>query len=538
MNPARSEPEATELVAHGNALLKQGRVQDALADFRAALALQPARFEAHANLGLALCALRRFTDAEVHLRRALELRPEQLPLQQALARALSAQSRFADAADAYARMLELAPDHVDAMVERAGALRRLERFDEATALYQRALELAPHNAAAHYGLGHCLREQGRAGEAADSFERAIDAQPDYVDAHYRLAVLRPGVAAPARLAQLESMAPRIGALPMAQRARYWFTLGRLREDADAFEAAFDAYAEGNRLQRERMGAEGCTPAREASDARFVERIRSVFNAALSREPLPGSASDPRVPVFIVGMPRSGTSLVEQMLAAHPAVHGGGEMAYFPEVLEARFRFDEGVRGAYPEVLPTLTPAALHGVANAYLERAWAKAPASASHVTDKLTGNFLHVGMIRRVLPQARVIHVVRDPRDVCFSCYANLFKLGNITYSYDLATLGRYFIRCRDLMRHWHATVPTTAITRVNYEDLVGDTENQVRRLLDFIGLPWAPDCLEFHRARRAVRTVSVGQVGRPVYATSVARWQRFERQIKPLLDILADAS
>ena len=164
---------------------------------------------------------------------------------------------------------------------------------------------------------------------------------------------------------------------------------------------------------------------------------------------------------------------------------------------------------------------------------WRQAP-RASHVTDKLTGNFLQAGMIHLALPQAKIVHMARDPRDTCFSCFANLFRLGDIPYSYDLETLGRHCVRVHELMQHWHGVLPAEAIMTVHYEELIADMERVLRRVLDFMSLPWADECLHFTRQRRAVHTVSAGQVGRPLYATSVTRWRRFESHLKPLLDVL----
>lgn len=502
---AASPEDVPALIERGNALVRQGQAAAAIGRYAHALALQPECFEAHANLGSLLLALHRFAEAEIHLRRALAARPDQVPLQVALGNALRRRGDFAQAAACFRTALQHAPGH--------------------------ALQAA----AAHYGLGHCLREEGRTDEAADCFERAIAAQPGYVDAHYRLAVLRPGSRSGTHREQLESLQSRVAALPAAQQVRYWFALGRRREDVGAYDAAFAAYAEGNRLQRSRLALEERYPGQEALDARFAERIRETFSADALRSAARPAAMDARVPVFIVGMPRSGTSLLEQMLAAHPALHGGGESRDFPGVLEEAFGFEESGQGnTYPEVVPSLAADALERVGQTYLDRMWRQAP-RASHVTDKLTGNFLHAGMIRLALPRAKIIHVARDPRDTCFSCFANLFRLGDIPHSYDLEVLGRQCERVRGLMQHWHAVLPTDAITTVHYEELVADAERVLRRVLAFLGLPWEDRCLHFTGQRRAVRTVSAGQVGRPLYTTSVARWKKFEPHLKPLLDILA---
>jgi Tfp pilus assembly protein PilF len=525
---------ASALIERGNEWVRQGRVANAIEEYAAALALQPGRFEAHANLGSLLLAASRFGEAETHLRSALALRPEQVPLHVALGHACSAQGHAVEAESCFMRALALAPDDANALVAWAGLLRQRGRFTQAAEAYRRVLQRQPRHALAHYGLGHCLREQGLASEAADSFAHAVAAQPDYIDAHYRLAVLRPGEADGAYLTQLEALRPRVATLPMPQRVRYWFTLGRRREDAGGYDDAFTAYAEGNRLQCECLGPADRRAAQDALDARFVERIRTVFDSVRLRPVPRASEADARVPVFVVGMPRSGTSLVEQMLASHPAVHGGGEMRHLPAVLEEAFGFEESEPAdAYPEIIPKIPAEALARVGSNYLDRAWHDA-GGASHVTDKLTGNFLHLGMIALALPRAKIIHVARDPRDACFSCFANLFRQGDIAYSYDLETLGRHCVRRQSLMAHWYALLPADRIMTLHYEELVDDMEHAVRGLLDFLGLPWDERCLDFHRQRRVVHTVSVGQVGRPVYATSVARWRHFESRLKPLLDIL----
>lgn len=535
--PAASvDGDAKSLIDRGNALVRRGQVATAVECYRAALALEPQRFEAHANLGSALLLVGRFTEAETHFSHALAARPDEAPLHLALARACNAQYRLAEAEASYRRVLAIAPDHVDALVELGTALRHRRQFGEAEACYRRVLALQPAQPAAHYGLGHCLREQGQVAAAAESFERAIAAQPDFIDAHYRLAVLRPGDADGVRLVQLESLRPRVANVPMPQQVRYWFTLGRRREDAGEYDAAFAAYAEGNRLQRARMAKAGA-PESEALEARFAERIQNTFSREWLRIAPRGSVpNDGRVPVFIVGMPRSGTTLIEQMLASHPAVFGGGEMRHLPDLLEQTFGFNEPVHGvAYPERVPTLTSNMLTRVGQSYLDRAWRDA-APATHVTDKLTGNFLHAGMIHLTLPTARIIHVVRDPRDTCVSCFANLFRLGDIPYSYDLGALGRYYLHYRRLMAHWHAVLPADAIMAVRYEELITNTETVLRVVTEFLGLPWNDRCLDFHRQRRVVHTVSAGQVGRPIYATSVTRWRHFERHLGPLIDALGE--
>lgn len=529
---------ADDLIERGNALTRAGQLDAALLQYTSALALEPDRFEAHANLGTLLLALRRHADAEVHLRRALASRPDEAPLHVALGQACAALGRVDESEDHLRHALDIDPDSDAAALALGGVLRKRGQFARAEACYRRVLVHQPHHALAHYGLGHCLRERGLTAQAAGCFERAVMAQPDYVDAHYRLAVLRPSAAGGEHLAQLEALHARLHDLPLAQRIRYWFALGRRREDAGQYDAAFAAYAQGNRLQYQRLCLAETWPKREALEAAFIERIRSTFSGAWLDAAPRAPEADVRRPIFIVGMPRSGTSLMEQMLAAHPGVHGGGEMPHLPAVLRAMFGFEASpAHDGYPEIVPALAADMLARAGRAYLDRAWRQAP-RAGRVTDKLTGNFLHAGMLHVMLPSSKIIHMQRDARDACFSCFANLFRLGDIPYSYDLGTLGRHCVRYRALMAHWHAVLPADRLMTVRYEDLVADPEAVLRRVLHFLGLPWHDRCLAFYRQRRAVHTVSVGQVRRPVYTTSVARWRRFESHLGPLLDVLGAAN
>lgn len=539
-----SERDADALLARGNAAIRQGRVDVALDCFGAAAARQPDRFEALANLGSALLVAGRCAAAETHLRRALSLRPRELPLHLALARACAAQGRLAEGEEACRQALALDLANIDALVALGTLLRLRGRYGEAGDCYARALALQPQCAPAHYGVGVCRRERGDVAAAAASFERAIAAQPDYVDAHYRLAVLRPNDPPGARLAQLEALHARVAGLALPQRIRYWFALGRLRESAGAFDAAFAAYAEGNRLQWRKLGTGAQHAAREALDAAFVKRIRAAFGrtllAAAPCAPAPDAdALGANAPIFIVGMPRSGTSLVEQMLAAHPRVRAGGELRVLPELLEETFGFAESPAGdAYPEIAARLPSARLRELGAVYAERARGRVGGAAGRITDKLPGNFLHVGMLHLMLPRARIVHVQRDPRDACVSCFANLFARDNLAFSYELGALGRHCRHREALMRHWRAALPAGVLKVVRYEDLVAAPGPTLRGLLDFLGLPWDARCLDFHLQRRAVHTVSAGQVQRPMYASSIGRWRSFARHLAPLLEALGDAA
>ena len=540
----------------GNALGAQGLLADAATSFEQALRIAPDCTAAHARLGHTRLALRQPDAAAAHFLHVLVARPDDADAHNSLGVAYRELGRLAEAEACYRRALAGQPDFAEAHNNLGNALRDQGRRDAAEACYRQALALHPHYAEPHFNLGNllrdrqcldeaeqsyrralairpgylmalnnlglCLKKQGRVEEACACFEAALAIKPDFLQSLCNLAPFRTHAADDPRLRTLEAQRHQLPGLPPAGRVNYWFALGKMREDAGRHADAFAAYAEGNRAQQARF------PHDEAREASLVARLRATFHAdAFAYPPVPPRSD--RTPIFIVGMPRSGTSLIEQILASHPGIHGAGELTDLHAVLHAL----DGSGGAYPEIAATLSDAALQQLGAAYLERAWRHAP-QASHITDKLPANFLHLGMLRRMLPQAKIIHAMRDPMDSCFSCYARLFEDGNLDFSYDLGSVGRYYVRYIELMRHWHRVLPPGSVLDLRYEAMVADTEAQARRLLDHLGLPWDARCLDFHRNPRAVRTASIAQVRKPIYRSSVARWQHFEAQLGPLLEIV----
>ncbi len=479
---------AARALADANSLAQRGRPQAAVPLYRKLLAENPGFVAAHANLAQVLNAARRFAEAEPHYRRALSELPREVPLLVGLAFALQNQSREGEAQPYYRRALAIQPDCVGAML----------------------------------GLGICLRSESRLDEARECFEQALRTDPGCVDAYYFLATFKRIRAGDQWLAACEALQSRVAAMPVKQQARYWFALGRMREGAARYDDAFAAYVAGNRARASTM-----TLDESAEDAR-LRRTREVFDARRLSNAPPKPAAAARVPVFIVGMPRSGTSLVEQILAGHPEVHGAGEIHDLREVFDERFGPEQG----WPEAFAELSPEAWRELGEAYLERVWRRAP-TVTRVVNKMTLNYRYLGAIRMMLPQARIVHTLRDPMDVCLSCYTILFDGGNLPYSYDLQSLGRYYVRYARLMQHWRETLPD-GMLEVRYEELVADLETQVRRLLDHLDLTWDARCLDFHRNQRVVATASRAQVRRPIYSSSIGRWKRFEAHLEPLRELV----
>jgi hypothetical protein len=235
----------------------------------------------------------------------------------------------------------------------------------------------------------------------------------------------------------------------------------------------------------------------------------------------------RVPIFIVGMPRSGTTLIEQILASHPSVYGAGEL---PLMASLARKADQLL---HAEPSPERALAALRQLGRDYLDQVWRLAPL-ASHISDKMPENFYFLALIHLMLPQAKIIHAMRAPLDTCFSCFSIFFRYGH-EFSYDQQTLGRFYLGYEKLMRHWHQVLPAGRIVDVVYEDMVADHEREARRLLDALGLPWHAACLDFHTTERTVHTASVLQVRQPIYSSSVARWRRFAPYLAPLRAIIS---
>jgi tetratricopeptide (TPR) repeat protein len=556
------EPASAEANTHlGHALAAQGQLAEAVQAYRCALQIRADAIDAHAGLAHALLVSGAPADAEAHFLRVLAARPHDAKAHNSLGVVYRGLGRLADAEDCYRAALAITPQAAELHNNLGNTLREQGRIElaqasyrhaaaldgtlaeplfnlgntlraqalqvEAEDCYRRALAIDPGYLMALNNLGLCLKKQGRLEEASACFESAIAIKPDFLQSQCNLAPFRHYTADDPHLHVVEQQQHQLPALPVAGRISYWFALGKMREDAGRYADAFAAYAEGNRLQRQEL------PYDEAAEVGLMQRLRGVFSAEFIAA---GPAPDPsaRVPVFIVGMPRSGTTLIEQILSSCAGVHGAGELTDLDDMLHVvgHRAGDTGI--AYPEAVVGLAPAALRRLGEAYIERVWQLAP-DAERITDKLPANFLHVGMIRRMLPQAKIIHAMRDPMDSCFSCYARLFEGGNLPFSYDLGSVGRYYVRYIQLMQHWQEVLPRASMLELRYEDMVADTEGQARRLLDYLGLPWDERCLDFHRNQRVVRTASIAQVRKPIYHSSVARWKHFDTQLMSLQKIVA---
>ncbi len=397
-----------------------------------------------------------------------------------------------------------------------------ERRDHAAGVEKvnRALGLNPRNPVYHHNLATLLGDQGDIAAAEEHYREAIRLKPDYDEAFYNLStIIKPKPGDPI----LGQIAARLKTVGLSRESRVFlhFASGKLWDDLGEPKRAFHHFAAGNK-------AKGKIFKREAA-SRGMEAMKQTFTRELFARRSNVGLADERF-VFIVGMPRSGTSLIEQILASHSQVRGGGELPDIPAI-SRRLRHYHPAERDYPENLADMPGEVVDGLARAYAARMDGIA-GPAARLVDKLPLNFWHLGLIALLLPRARIIHARRDPRDSCLSCFFQNFQTAQ-AYAFDLADLGFFHGIYRQLMAHWAEVLPLPLL-EVSYETLVGEPEATSREIVAFCGLEWEARCLDFHKTRREVTTASRWQVRQPLYKSSIGRWKPYEPFIGPLLEAL----
>lgn len=526
--PLHSPPAAGELDRLGIILTAQGRYAEAEAVFRQALENDPGHVETRYNLGLAYMVQNRLADAEQVLRLAIGARPDYPMAHYGLGLVLKAQGRLPEAEASLQRAVRLKPDFAGGYYCLAYLCLEQGRTEEAVSGFRRAVEIEPGYADARIKLGECHAELGRFAEAEACYRYVLEADPGNIDARFDLALLGTARDADENLAALvwveQAVRDRKKTLGGNDAVKLDFALGRAYDQRGDHERAFAHFLEGGRLKRATLDYDA-----EKTAARIADIMRIFDRESIAR--LGGGGNPSVLPVFVLGMPRSGTTLVEQIIASHPAVHGAGEL---PDLMEIATGVTAGAESLFPGGMQALCPEVLAGMGGWYVAGLQRRAP-EAQRITDKMPANFLAVGLIHLMLPSAKIIHVNRDPVDTCLSCFTHLFS-GGQEFSYDLAELGRYYADYARLMGHWRRVLPEGAFLEVRYEDIVADQEAQSRRLIRYCGLEWDDACLDFHNNRRAVRTSSMVQVRQPIYKSSVERWRNYEKFLEPLFDALGD--
>jgi tetratricopeptide (TPR) repeat protein len=555
--------EPSLALAHSNLgqlLLEQNQLPEALVHCREAVRLQPGFAEGQCNLGNVLRELGKLTEAKACYAEALRLNPDLAMVHGNMGQALQEEGTLDDALHWYHLALQLEPRNARFHTHLANALAEQERFDEASARYRQALRLDPCHAEAHNGLGWIAHELGRHEEARAAYEQALRYKPSLAVAHCNLAMMREEIGdfaaaktglrqalacAPNNLAALAQLATlERGKLAEEDRAalEQWladphlaegkrcmihFALAQVADAQKDFAAAGRHLAEANLLDlalRRKRGL-GYEPAQHA---RFVDGMLAACTPSWFAG-LTEGGSDSQRPIFIFGLPRSGTTLVEQILASHSQVHGAGEL----RLSRADFELLMGPgkdekRGL--AALERLDPAGARSLAARHLA-ALDRLQAEAPRIADKMPDNYLYLGLLAVLFPRAVFIHCRRDWRDIAVSCWITHFQ--HIPWANDVEHIATRFHEYQRLMTHWRRVLPVPLV-EVDYEQVVGDLEGEARRLVSACGLAWEPGCLAFHETRRPVRTASASQVRQPIYKHSVARWKNYEAALGTLFERL----
>jgi len=518
------------------ALARVGNVAEAIRRFEILLSEEPDNAGAREHYAALLQDLGRYEDALTHAERAAAQRPDLLQLRAAdieiqIGRYGSALARL-DAAE------KTWPSEVELLTLKAHALRLVDRYDEAVALCRSALRkgvesaellrahglalqlagqetealtmfdraAAANSATALSDKGVLLTQLGRLAEACDTFDQALAREPALADAWYNKTNATSHAPDDPDIVAMERLLG--GYCSCRDRLLLHFALGKAHMDTGNADAAFAHWHDANRMKRAMVDYDGDAVAR---------RMMATAARPLGVDAL-DPATGPRLsdqPVFVVGMPRSGSTLIEQILASHPEVHGAGELIQLRALFEAA------------------APGAESSTAEAVLDRL--RRFSTRARIIDKDLGNFLHLGLIHRIFPRARIIHCRRDPLDTCFSAYIRLFT-GNWGFTYDLGELGRYYRGYHALMAHWRKALPSEVFLEIDYETLVEAPQNETRRLLDFLGLPWNDACARFFETERTVGTASFAQVRRPIYRSSIGRGLSVRSHLRPLIEALGD--
>jgi tetratricopeptide (TPR) repeat protein len=539
----------------GNAERLLGKMDEALALIHRAISIAPDLTAAHNCLGLIHEALGRPDAASAGYRRALELQPNYVEALNNLGRILRDAGQRREALPLYARAVELDPGRAESHWSLGAVLFELRRGQEAMACYNRALEIKPDFAPAHLSLGMALRQQrrpieaeascraalaidpdyvealaflgelradrGRFAEAEELFTRAITINPDFSFAYFSISTHRKMTAADREWRQgVESLLAKRP--PLGHEISLRYALGKYFDDLKQFDAAFENFHRANELTKRY----GSIYDREKL-ARRVDRIIRTFDAASLRG-MTAEGSDSERPVFILGMPRSGTSLTEQILASHGQVYGAGELPFWDlaylQYLKSEDAAAANTGPSRASVIPKMAADYLQNLKSMNQD---------ALRIVDKMPANFLYAGLIHAAFPRARIIHMRRHPIDTCLSIYfQNFFSMG--PYANDLDNLAHYYGEYVRIMNHWRAVLPPAALLEVPYESLIEDQEGWTRRVLDFIGLPWDPKCLDFHQTDRAVITASKWQVRQKISSSSAGRWRHYEKFVGPLARLM----
>jgi tetratricopeptide (TPR) repeat protein len=518
-------PQYIEAMSNlGATLTESDRYAEAIPVLLQALKMQPQYAEAHCNIASAFFGLEEYDKALVAYQNALKFKKDYPEAFIGMAK-LNQEKNNLEMAEKFIRQaIAVDPENAEAYSILGGILMEGGFADKAEGAFNKALELKPQHQSALSGIGTLMMEQGRMVESEATFNKALEYEPESIVAFASLAQVRKARAGDKHIEALEALLAKTPDMPRKKAMSIHFALGKCYDDLKEADKAFAHFAIGCRLKRQTFEYSS------SAHSQLIQQIKEVFNAELFKK-FANAGCDSNVPIFVLGMPRSGTTLTEQIIASHPQVFGAGEL---PEMTRMSHQQVHGDKSIYPFNIAAYAAKDFKALGEQYIASVRQRS-ADAAHITDKMPANFLYLGLIHLILPNAKIVHVKRNPVDTSLSCFTKIFNRGQY-FSYDLKELGEFYCDYVDLMNHWKKVLPAGTFYEVQYEELVGDNENQARQLIAYCGLEWNDACLESHKTERNIRTASVTQVRQPIYKSSVERWRIYEKDLQPLLDVLGD--
>jgi tetratricopeptide (TPR) repeat protein len=493
------------------------------------LAQAPNYAEGHNNRGAVLQKLRRYADALACYDRAIALKPHYANAHYNRGSNLKKMNRPEEALASYEQAIALNPNHAEAHNNRGVTLQEMKRYDDALPSYERAIALNPGYTEAYYNLGTLLVSKGDMPAAEKMFLKAVDLKPDFPAPLFNLAKIREYQDVDnSDVKTIKALLNRPG-VSLEDKDQLYFTLGKIYDDCGRFDEAFEFFKQGNRI-RNRQVAYSADAVTKMTDA-----IMGVFNKDFLACPFPFS-SDSRSPLFIVGMPRSGTTLLASILSNHRSIGTAGELPMLTDVTARLHTLIGGDTEPFPYAIRQLTSSVAGRIIHDYEKRLRRDIAPGVPYVIDKNPINFRNLGLITMLFPKARIIHCTRAPFDTVISNYFQRFPL-HLDYAFDLANIAHFYHEYSRLMDHWR-TVAAVKFIDVDYEDMVVNTEQTARRMLELLGLEWDARCLKPHTNPFPVETASQWQVRQPIYQHSVERWRHYEKFLAPLKEILAPAA
>lgn len=540
-------------VSIGNYYREKGQHTNAIMYYEQALSLNPNYPEAHNNLAVILEETGHHDNAIAHYQKALKLNPQYCEANNNLGNSLRSKGLYEEAIEYYKKALNLNPNYTEAYINLGNISKDRNKYDEAIQYYQKALSLNPNSAVTHNNLGVVYKELNMIDDAVNCYENAIKLNPDYTDAFNNLGVTYQDMGRKTDAINLYKKALEIKLdnaeanhhLAIAapdpdkintikalleihhysdrEKMHLHYALGNLCNKTGDNDEAFEHFSIANNIKRSSLSYE------PDNHSAYINKLIDIFSKEYF-ESLSSSGSNSELPVFIVGMPRSGTTLVEQIVSSHKTVFGAGELPTLTYI-ESELANDLFCEQPYPECMLKLDDPVINKLSERYLNELKAYSE-DATRITDKMPSNFLRIGIIKTIFPNARIIHCKRNPLDTCTSIYTTYFAEGN-QYTYDQEELAKYYLDYERLMTHWKDLFGSQ-ILDVQYEDLVMNQENISKQLIEFLDLEWEDDCIKFYENKRTVKTASNLQVRKPIYSSSINRWKKYEKQLEPLRNIL----